>query len=247
MENLLLIAILFIAFWKVALFILFAIPLRIFNLKMKKKSMISGNTEGTGIKKKHKCQFVFAKFMKTQLFFTITGYARLLMYQTGFFPSHCIRHFIYKYIFLIDKSKDSIIYYGAYIRGGENLHIGRGCIIGDRCQLDARCGGIFMGEDVNIGTCVSLWTGSHDANDSWFRSMHKIGKITIGNRAWLGSHCVILDQVNIGEGAVVAAGAVVTKDVDPYTIVAGVPAKKIGERNKDLRYHFDVTSHRHFY
>ena len=252
MENLLLIVALFIVFWKITLFMLFAIPLRIFNLKMRNERMIRGNGniekgDKIDIKKKHD-QSVFVKFVKKQLFFTITGYARLLMYQVGYFPSHSIRNFIYKYIFLVDKSKESIIYYGAYIRGGENLHIGKGCIIGDRCQLDARSGGIFIGEDVNIGTCVSLWTDSQDVNDPWFRSMpHKRGKITIGNKAWLGSHCIILDQVNIGEGAVVAAGALVTKDVEPYTIVAGVPAKKIGERNRDLRYHIGAASHQHFY
>ena len=50
---------------------------------------------------------------------------------------------------------------------------------------------------------------------------------------------VILHSVNIGEGAVVAAGAVVTKDVEAFSIVAGIPAKKIGERNKNLKYEMD--------
>ena len=53
---------------------------------------------------------------------------------------------------------------------------------------------------------------------------------------WIGAGATILKGVDIGEGAVVAAGAVVTKNVAPYSIVAGVPAKKIGERNKELDY-----------
>ena len=61
----------------------------------------------------------------------------------------------------------------------------------------------------------------------------------IGNRAWIGPNTVILHSVHIGEGAVVAAGAVVTKDVEAFSIVAGIPAKKIGERNKNLKYKMD--------
>lgn len=53
---------------------------------------------------------------------------------------------------------------------------------------------------------------------------------------WIASRVTILPGVTIGEGAVVAAGAIVTKDVEPYSIVAGVPAKRIGERNKNLEY-----------
>lgn len=59
------------------------------------------------------------------------------------------------------------------------------------------------------------------------------------DRAWIGPNTIILHSVHIGEGAVVAAGAVVTKDVEPYTIVAGIPAKKVGDRNRDLKYEFN--------
>jgi acetyltransferase-like isoleucine patch superfamily enzyme len=54
--------------------------------------------------------------------------------------------------------------------------------------------------------------------------------ITIGSDVWIGTGAVIIDGVNIGQGAVIASGAVVAKHVEPYTIVAGVPAKMIGER-----------------
>ena len=63
--------------------------------------------------------------------------------------------------------------------------------------------------------------------------------MTIGNRAWIGPGTTILHSVNIGEGAVIAAGAVVTKDVEPFAIMAGIPARKIGERNHNLRYEFN--------
>lgn len=236
--------------WEFILFMLLCMPLRVFNLKIQRaeilsqseKSPISDTTNKKTSRKRGKSCF------KNFLFSIIIGYERLLMYRIGYFPSHRVRNLIYKYIYLVSKHDESIIYYGAYIRGGHNLHIGKGSIIGDKCMLDARRGGIYIGQDVNIGTCVSLWTGSHDVNDSYFRSMpNKRGPIKIGDRAWLGAHCVILDQVTIGEGAVIAAGAVVTKDVPPYTIVAGIPAKKIGERNHNLKYHLAGTFHPRFY
>ena len=106
-----------------------------------------------------------------------------------------------------------------------SCHIGKGSIIGDNCILDARQG-IYIGENVNLSSEVHLWTEAHDVNDPYFRSMpcnHR--PIHIGNRAWLGSNVTVLDNVSIGEGAVVCSGAVVTKDVEPGKVVAGVPAK----------------------
>lgn len=136
--------------------------------------------------------------------------------------------------------------YGCEIRSGVNLHIGKGSIIGDNCILDARQG-IYIGKNANLSSEVHLWTEAHDVNDPYFRSMPcNHGPIHIGDRAWLGSNVTVLDNVSIGEGAVVCSGAVVTKDVEPYAIVAGIPAKKIGERSKDLRYEF-TGGHTLFY
>jgi maltose O-acetyltransferase len=65
------------------------------------------------------------------------------------------------------------------------------------------------------------------------------GAVTIGDRVWIGYRAIILPGIEIGEGAVVGAGAVVTKDVPPFTIVAGNPAVKIGDRPRDLDYTLD--------
>lgn len=76
-----------------------------------------------------------------------------------------------------------------------------------------------------------------DHRDAFFRcDTQKKTPVKIGNRVWIGPNTLILHSVEIGEGAVIAAGAVVTKSVEPYSIVAGIPAKKIGERNKTLKY-----------
>lgn len=168
----------------------------------------------------------------------VLGYMRYADFQTGMIPSHHIRDFIYKYVWLVDMRKNSVIYFGVEIRAAENLIIGKGSIIGDKAILDARCG-LSIGDNVNLSSQVHLWSEQHDYNDPYFRCVSgKHGPITIGNRVWIGPNVTILHSVTIGEGAVVAAGAVVTKDVEPYTIVGGIPAKKIGERNPDLRYEF---------
>ncbi|WP_409014249.1 MULTISPECIES: acyltransferase [unclassified Arcicella] len=75
-----------------------------------------------------------------------------------------------------------------------------------------------------------IWSLHHDYNDLHFKAVG--GKVTIKKFAWLGSRCILLPGVTIGEGAVVAAGAVVTKDVPPYTIVGGIPAKPIAKREE---------------
>lgn len=165
---------------------------------------------------------------------------RYITFQIGYIPSHHIRNFIYRHILDVKLAPTAIIYFGAEIRGAYQLKIGRGTIIGDKSVLDARQGGITIGENVQLGSFVKLWTDSHDHDDPYFRSLpHKHGPITIGDRVWIGPDVTILHSVNIGEGAVVAAGAVVTKNVEPYTIVGGIPAKKIGERSHNLRYIFD--------
>lgn len=63
--------------------------------------------------------------------------------------------------------------------------------------------------------------------------------VEIGNRVWIGSNVIILPGVHIGEGAVCCAGCVITKDIEPFSVVAGIPARKVGERPKDLRYNFN--------
>lgn len=111
---------------------------------------------------------------------------------------------------------------------GEYSHINRGCLI------DAR-GGITIGDNVSISHNVNIVSGSHDANTKDFMGIFK--PIVINDYAWLGVGCTVLQGVEIGKGAIVAAGSVVTKSVPPFDIVAGVPARKIGIRRKDLDYH----------
>jgi maltose O-acetyltransferase len=90
---------------------------------------------------------------------------------------------------------------------------------------------------VSIGPEASILTLGHDPNCPVFAD--RGGDVVIGDRVWIGYRAIILPGVKIGEGAVIGAGAVVTRDVAPFTIVAGSPARKVGERNPDLEYRLD--------
>lgn len=168
-----------------------------------------------------------------------SGFYRYYIYRVSNIPSHHIRNFIYKHILLLNMNKNVIIYSGAEIRAPYKIRIGNGTIIGDNVILDGR-NGIDIGDNVNFSSNVSIWTEQHDHRDSLFRcETQKKEKVIIGNRTWIGPNTIILHSVKIGEGAVIAGGSVVTKDVEPFAIVAGIPAKKIGNRNNNLVYEFD--------
>ena len=131
-----------------------------------------------------------------------------------------------------------VFHFKTEIRGIHRLKIGAGTIIGDNALLAAQSG-LTIGENVNISSNVSIYSGEHDHRDPYFRcTPEKTRPITIGDRVWIGSNVIILTGVNIGEGAVCCAGAVVTKNVEPYAVVAGVPARKIAERPDNLKYEF---------
>ncbi len=110
-----------------------------------------------------------------------------------------------------------------YTDFGKNITIGKDVFINSGCHFQDQ-GGITIGDGSLIGHNVVLATVNHDLNPENNRKNH-YAPITIGNHVWIGSNATILPGVTIGDWAVVAAGAVVTKDVPPYTVVGGVPAK----------------------
>ena len=126
-------------------------------------------------------------------------------------------------------AKNVAMYASIEVRHPHGLIIGEGCSIGPKVLLDARKG-LEIGENVTIAYEAIIWTLHHDMNSADF---HTCGaKTTIDDYAWICSRAILLPGVHIGKGAVVASGAVVTKDVEPFTVVAGIPAKPIGKRNK---------------
>ena len=114
-----------------------------------------------------------------------------------------------------------------YTDCGKNIKLGKRVFINSGCCFQDQ-GGIEIGDDVLIGQQVVIATLNHDLHPDRRASMLP-KSVKIGNKVWIGAHATILAGVRIGDGAVVAAGAVVTKDVPPNTVVAGIPAKVIKE------------------
>ncbi len=153
-------------------------------------------------------------------------------------PSFKLRHLWYGRVLGIELDQHSRIHLGTYIwffgpreirRCG--VRIGRNSRIDRDCTIDVRSG-LTIGDNVVFSPEVMLLAGMHDVNDPGFASS-PVGpyRVEIEDYVWIGARAVIMPGVTLGRGAVVAAGAVVTKDVPPLTIVTGVPAKPIGMRD----------------
>ena len=145
------------------------------------------------------------------------------------FPSKHIRLFLFR-LWGAEVAPKVPIYGGCEYRNIKGLHIKEGSSIGHRCVLDAR-NGLFIGKNVCIATEVMFWTLHHDYNSPDFRPVG--APIVIEDYVWIASRAIILPGVKIGEGAVIAAGAVVVNDVPPYAVVGGCPAKTISQRKKN--------------
>lgn len=126
-----------------------------------------------------------------------------------------------------------VVYYpGVWITPGRNL------IIGDDVDLALDVlittgGGVHIGQRTLIGYRSQILSSNHvipPIRGQIFLAGHVHKPVTIGDDVWVGANCLILPGVTIGDGAVIAAGSVVTKNVEPYTIVGGNPAKPIKER-----------------
>jgi acetyltransferase-like isoleucine patch superfamily enzyme len=139
-------------------------------------------------------------------------------------------------------AKGVVIYSGFEIRHPWNLTIGRGSIIGHNCILDCRAP-VTICENVNLSSEVAIWTAQHDPQSATFDV--KYGPVTVKERAWLSFRTTVLPGVTVHEGGVLAAHAVATKDVPPFSIAAGIPAHVIGTRNSRLTYELEKVPYSH--
>ena len=129
--------------------------------------------------------------------------------------------------------KKAYIDYKCFFRYPRQIKIGSNTIINRECKFYASFHKkdiyIQIGNHVAVAPQCSFFAASHDYTK---RSLPDIaGSIIIEDYVWIGGKSIILPNVTIKEGAIVAAGSVVTKDVESYTIVAGSPARVIGHRN----------------
>jgi acetyltransferase-like isoleucine patch superfamily enzyme len=111
-----------------------------------------------------------------------------------------------------------------YADHGLNITVGRSVFIGYQCAFSGHAP-IDIGDEVMIAHRVNLVTSGHPVEPDQRKAAITAEPIRIGTNAWIGAAATVLPGVDIGAGAVVAAGAVVTRDVPPATLVAGVPAR----------------------
>ncbi len=153
----------------------------------------------------------------------------MILRFVGFIPLHFVRKIFYL-ASGIDMPFDSTIHIGANFFKPSNITIGHDTIIGDHCFMDGRAP-LKIGNHVGIASQVLIYNDEHDINSPDYGN--SFGPVEIGDYVFIGPRAIILPNIKIGKGAVVAAGAIVTKDIPEFEIWGGVPAKKISDRKID--------------
>jgi len=152
------------------------------------------------------------------------------------FPSHVVRRWFYRAVMRFEIGNRAFIFMGAQFDSRGHFRLGGNSTINERCRLDNR-GGLDIGSNVSISADVCILTADHDPQSHSFAGRER--PVRIADYVFIGTRALILPGVTIGRGAVVAAAAVVTKDVAERSIVAGSPAKEIGTRSSGLSYEID--------
>lgn len=178
------------------------------------------------------------RFSQLYLVYKFQGFlGECLLYLSNHIINHVPLHFVrlgfYRLFLQFDIGSGSAIFMQAWFDARKNFKMGDNSVINQKCRLDTR-GSINIGANVSISAEVCILTADHDLQTSEFNT--RIRPVAIEDYVFIGTRAIILPGVTLGEGSAVAAGAVVTKSVDPFTIVAGIPAKPIGKRPTNLQY-----------
>ena len=158
-------------------------------------------------------------------------------------PSHSLRLAFYRHIMRFSIGPSSYVFMEAWFdtKGKGSFVMGRNSVINQKCRLDNR-GSIIIGDNVAISAEVCILTADHDLQAPDFHG--RTSRVSIGDFAFIGTRAMLLPGVTVGRGAAVAAGAIVTRDVQERAIVAGCPAKQIGTRSSAFEY--TTTYYRRF-
>jgi len=149
-----------------------------------------------------------------------------ILHIGGYTPCHCVRRCLYRLAGMKIGSGTSI-HMGLRLYNPSNISIGDDTIIGEHTVLDGR-DTLTIGNHVAFATGVKIYNSQHDIHSLTFEAISK--PVIIEDYVFIGPSAIILPGVRIGKGAVVGAQAVVTKDVAPESVVAGIPAREIGTR-----------------
>ena len=165
-----------------------------------------------------------------------------IYYQT-ILPSQVCDYLVTKVLSIYDKTKTT------YLRKklkscGETVHFQFPLTITNPNQVEIGnhvafaayvhiwgAGSVTIGNRVMIGSHTAITSITHDYNEDIMYDKSVLKPVVIGNDVWIGTHAVIMPGIRIGDGAVIGAGSIVTKDVEPLTIVAGIPAKFMKKRH----------------
>lgn len=150
----------------------------------------------------------------------------------GWVPSNRLRCFSWRCLGAV-IGHDTSVHRNCRMYRPSHIAIGSHCVILRDVLLDGRRG-LSIADNVNISEGVLIFTLQHDLSSPSFDAVG--AGVSISDHVFVGARAVVLPGVTLGRGAVVAAGAVVTKDVAPLTIVAGVPARAIAKRPDVLQY-----------
>ena len=157
-------------------------------------------------------------------------------------PSARLRISFYGSAMRLKLGRDVQIMSGLWLDCRGHLTIGDYSVINQRCRLDAR-GRLRIGANVSISPETHILTADHDVSSATLCGRTR--PVSIEDFSFIGSRAIILPGVTLGQGCAVGAGAVVTKDVLPYAVVAGVPAVQIGVRPEQHAY-TTAGNRRHF-
>ena len=162
-----------------------------------------------------------------RLYNYLADFGLMVIRWVGHIPLHHIRRFVYR-LSGMTIGHGSTIHMFATFFSLKTVTIGEDTIIGNRIFIDGR-DRVTIGNHVDIASEVMIYNSHHDLQSPEFTAI--TAPVTIEDYVFIGPRAIILPGVTIGKGAVVAAGAVVSKDVTELTIVGGVPAKQISRRN----------------
>jgi acetyltransferase-like isoleucine patch superfamily enzyme len=166
------------------------------------------------------------KYLKHFIYFTIYGLVKYIPPPVG-----CVlRYLVLKCI--CARLASARLMDGVTVWFPEGVRIGRNTSINENCFLDG-FGGIEIGDNCSIAHGVSILSESHEFGNKniLIKKQGKTkAKVTIGNDVWIGCKATILQGVTVGDGAVISSGTVVNRNVKSYSVVAGVPMTKVGER-----------------